>query len=489
MQNIRRGSGERRPGPISAAGGLVILACLAAVGCGAGSPPPCGPGSDRDEQGNCRPATAAVGGQVSTSARALQGGLPGTACTAPGDCASNFCVDGVCCLDGCGGGVVTDCQACSMAAGSTFPDGTCGFLAMGVACSDGSACTSGDTCNVTGMCVPGTATVCMEEPCKDAGLCNPTSGLCENPNKMDGTVCEDNNMCTAGTTCTAGVCGAVAMTCMALSPCHDVGVCEPATGMCTNPVKMNGVACDDNNACTRMDTCQMGMCTGSNPVVCGASDQCHADGVCNMMTGMCSNPNEPDGTDCDDDNMCTVMDTCTNGVCTMGTPLNCNDNNPCTTDSCDPDMGCVRTPVPNCPPDAAPPDTAPDTAIDTAIDTAVDTAVDTAPTDARLDTAAPTDARLDTVAADVPPTDARDAAVDAPADRAPDLATTDATPADAPRDTARADARDSGMVPIRRVGGGGGCDCDVGGRPPGRLAQLPVLLGLAALLLRRRRRR
>ena len=37
------------------------------------------------------------------------------------------------------------------------------------------------------------------------------------------------------------------------------------------------LACPDNdgNVCTQTDTCQGGICVGSNPVVCTASDQCH----------------------------------------------------------------------------------------------------------------------------------------------------------------------------------------------------------------------
>src|SRR5688500_13343346 len=69
--------------------------------------------------------------------------------------------------------------------------------------------------------------------------------------------------------------------CTALSQCHDVGVCNPETGFCTNPIKGNGAACNDGNACTQSDTCQAGTCTGANPVVCAMPDQCHNPGTCN----------------------------------------------------------------------------------------------------------------------------------------------------------------------------------------------------------------
>jgi hypothetical protein len=57
------------------------------------------------------------------------------------------------------------------------------------------------------------------------------------------------------------------------------------------------------------------MCVGSNPVVCTALDQCHVPGVCDTMTGSCSNPNKPDGQVCDDNNVCTQEDHCQGGVC------------------------------------------------------------------------------------------------------------------------------------------------------------------------------
>jgi hypothetical protein len=123
------------------------------------------------------------------------------------------------------------------------------------------------------------------------------------------------NKCLAAT-CAAGVCGtAVGVVCAALDQCHLAGLCLPATGTCTNPAQPNGTTCDDGDACTQTDTCQNGVCVGSNPVVCTASDQCHTAGACDPTSGQCSNPLAQDGTACDDGNACTTNDVCTNGVC------------------------------------------------------------------------------------------------------------------------------------------------------------------------------
>jgi hypothetical protein len=46
-------------------------------------------------------------------------------------------------------------------------------------------------------------------------------------------------------------------------------------------------------------------------------------GVCNVATGACSNPNAANGTSCSDGNACTVNDSCQNGACTSGPATGC----------------------------------------------------------------------------------------------------------------------------------------------------------------------
>jgi uncharacterized repeat protein (TIGR01451 family) len=109
-----------------------------------------------------------------------------------------------------------------------------------------------------------------------------------------------------------------------------------------------GSSCNDGNACTQTDTCQAGVCTGANPVVCTALDQCHDVGVCDPTTGTCSNPAKLNGTICEDGLFCTVGDTCQAGVCT-GSARDCSDAIVCTADSCDEAANqCVHDPT-SCP--------------------------------------------------------------------------------------------------------------------------------------------
>jgi hypothetical protein len=131
------------------------------------------------------------------------------------------------------------------------------------------------------------------------------------------------------------------VTCTPLDQCHTAGVCDPSTGVCSNPLKADGAACNDGNACTQTDVCEAGVCVGTNPVVCMPLDQCHDVGVCDPNSGLCSNPPKADGTACNDGNLCTTGDACEAGVC-IGTPVVCSGSN--AMETCNPTTGgCVVT--------------------------------------------------------------------------------------------------------------------------------------------------
>jgi hypothetical protein len=145
-------------------------------------------------------------------------------------------------------------------------------------------------------------------------VCYLPPGPCAN--QPNGTACDDGNACTVGDTCQGGSCaGGNPVVCAAPDQCHAAGVCNPGTGVCSTPVKANGAACNDGNACTQSDTCQAGACTGSNPVVCAAPDQCHLAGACDPASGACSFPARADGTVCNDGSACTQGDVCQGGFC------------------------------------------------------------------------------------------------------------------------------------------------------------------------------
>jgi hypothetical protein len=193
----------------------------------------------------------------------------------------------------------------------------CTHVPNTLSCDDGNACTQADACS-DGACAGSNAILCTaSDSCHDVGTCNPENGICSNPAKQNGAPCDDGDACTQTDTCQGGACtGLNPVVCTASDSCHEVGTCNPADGTCTNPAKSDDTACNDGDSCTRSDTCQGGACTGSNRIPCAATDSCHDVGVCNPANGICSDPAKPDGTSCDDGNACTQPDTCQSGLCT-----------------------------------------------------------------------------------------------------------------------------------------------------------------------------
>lgn len=216
----------------------------------------------------------------------------------------------------------------------------------------------------------------------------------------NGTVCNDNNKCTQTDSCQAGKCtGGNKVVCKTSDQCHNIGACNPATGACSNPLKPNGALCNDSNACTSGDSCQVGACKSTGAVNCDDSNPCTVDS-CSTLSG-CAHQSVADGTkvaagtciggkiqttacppgktqictvtnpcqtgqqtcdasgnwgacigiasnagkSCDDGNACTQTDVCQAGQCVGSNPLSCNDNNICTQDTCSKSLGCQNAKI------------------------------------------------------------------------------------------------------------------------------------------------
>src|SRR5439155_882599 len=283
---------------------------------------------------------------------------------ATGQCSSTAKPDGAACNDGnactqtdtCQGGVCTGtnpvtyaaADQCHEAATCDPATGRCSSPAKldGAACNDGNACTKTHPCH-GGFCPsPNPVLPAAADDCCHAATCDPATGQCSSPAKPDGAACNDGNACTQTDTCQGGVCtGTNPVTCAAADQCHDAGTCDPATGLCSSPAKPDGAACTDGNACTQPDPCQGGVCTGTNPVTCAAADQCHDAGTCDPATGRCSSPVRPDGSACDDGDACTHDDACEGGAC-GGVHVLCVAADQChTIGSCDPATGQCSNPA------------------------------------------------------------------------------------------------------------------------------------------------
>ena len=324
-------------------------ACPLVPACGADQQ--CGPDGANGSCGTCAPSNNSCVMDHPCDGYYCNQAVPdGQPCTPDADpCTADQCLVGVCTHPAWGVGhpCTSDNNPCT--ADVCNAGGVCSHPALpnGIACNDNSACTTGDHCQA-GACVGTPSVTCSAlDACHVAGTCDPATGTCSNPAKTNGTACDDSNPCTLTDTCQAGVCtGGSPKVCAAQDQCHAAGTCDPASGACSNPAQANGAPCSDGNGCTQTDTCQAGACTGSNPKTCPASDLCHTAGTCNPATGTCSNPAATNGTACNDANACTQTDTCQAGVCTGSNPKTCAAADQChNAGTCDPATGGCSNPA------------------------------------------------------------------------------------------------------------------------------------------------
>ncbi len=193
-------------------------------------------------------------------------------------------------------------------------DGLCYFEAsQGQACDDGNPCTLGDACSV-GSCVPGGTKLCKDGESCTADGCDPGSGTCVF--KALSAPCDDGNPCTLGDACDAGSCLAgKAKSCDDNNPC-TIENCDAATGDCKIANTVPGIACEDGELCTQADACSEGKCVAGKPIVCTDGSECTTDS-CDTKTGKCLFVND-DGKACDDGDTCSSADTCQGGQCQPG---------------------------------------------------------------------------------------------------------------------------------------------------------------------------
>lgn len=123
------------------------------------------------------------------------------------------------------------------------------------------------------------------------------------------------------------------------NPC-TTDYCIPSVG-CIH--QLNDAPCNDEDACTSGDQCNLGTCLG-NVISCDDANPC-TDDSCDALMGCL---HEPNSAPCNDSNACTDDDHCEAGECTFTTPTDCDDLDPCTTDSCDSQAGCEHDDITPC---------------------------------------------------------------------------------------------------------------------------------------------
>jgi cysteine-rich repeat protein len=184
----------------------------------------------------------------------------------------------------------------------------------------------------------GTSPVCPVDSFKaQSVVCRPATGVCDVADTCSGS----SAACPADAFEPAtSVCRPAANQCDAVETCTGTGTDCPVDF----PLP-DATPCEDGNGCTTGDTCWGFGCIAGPSVTCTALDACHLPGVCDPASGTCSNPQAPDGTPCSDGNACTENDSCWGEHCMAGEPLTCNDGDGCTEDSCDPVAGCTTRPL------------------------------------------------------------------------------------------------------------------------------------------------
>jgi hypothetical protein len=280
-----------------------VEACVAGVGCQAGSPIVCNDGlactSDAcsEAQKKCvfGPNNAACddglycNGQETCdpSGAAPSGCKKGTAIACPSD--------GISCTN-------DACEEASKSCKST---------------ADNTKCPSGE------LCIPGTGGCTAAKPCSTDAQCD-DGDLC-NGKETCNVVCKPGNpvFCDDGVPCT-------------------VDSCAPQTGACVHAPNNN--VCNDGFNCNGVETCnaQVG-CVQGTAVNCDDGIGCTFD-QCNDPVGTCSHYSQDFV--CDDGLFCNGQEVCGPSGCKAGTPAVCNDGVTCTADVCDPVVDACKA-VPN----------------------------------------------------------------------------------------------------------------------------------------------
>ena len=264
------------------------------------------------------------------------------ACVTDQECANGSFCDGIeRCVDAacqagppllCDDGDPCTTDGCVPAAGCSHTDDACPAICApsddGARCSDGTACTIGDTCS-GGTCL-GTPLACDDgDPCT-ADTCDLTLG-CVYVERADPPACLPSAQCLLAPD---------HVPCLGDGdPCTQDGCLE---GACRVGLRQFARQCADADFCNGQEYCSpIKGCEPAPPLVCDDGDPCNGTETCDTASGCLPGTPATDGTLCDDALACTVLDHCSGGAC-GGAERDCGDANPSTTDLCLEPAGCLN---------------------------------------------------------------------------------------------------------------------------------------------------
>ncbi len=182
----------------------------------------------------------------------------GDACTVGDFCINSKCKPGI--VTSCNDGNVCTDDACDKISGK------CAYVANAAACEDGNLCSIKDACKL-GACYGGIKMLCFDgNPCT-SDSCDSTTGACNFVNNT--LACDDGSACTSGDTCSAGSCVGTTVNCNDSNVCTG-DVCDPALG-CVY-ADLDGKVCGVKWVCSKLPlmyctpTCIGGICE-KNPLL------------------------------------------------------------------------------------------------------------------------------------------------------------------------------------------------------------------------------
>lgn len=229
--------------------------------------------------------------------------------------------DGDGCSDTC---AVEEGYFCSGAPSMCAPVCGDGFLAGGEQCDDGNS-DAGDGCSSTCTVEPGFS--CMGGPSTCQYICGDglivTGEVCDDSNLDNNDGCSSDCGVETGWNCSgepsscAPICGD-GLT-VGTEECDDADGNGTALSCCSECCAFQpaGTACDDEQLCTISDSCDGANACVGEPDPCDDGNEC-TDGTCDPETGCAYTSNTAP---CDDGDVCTAPDTCSASMCVPGVPV------------------------------------------------------------------------------------------------------------------------------------------------------------------------